>query len=370
MIAGKSLLDCELEYIPSPHLMQLYTGFFELKRQGVINLVIKYKANKGNVPIIAATINKKYKVIYDTLDGISWIVGDKAANLSYFQEHFDADFYFKRSYHPVLEQYKPKGCTVLPLGLNYNIQPYANMISFMPTVKDKIKYVMKSNKLLRSLFNKPFYYTHDFEHKPTKASLDKVLFITRLWNPTDAKTESARIQREQINEIRLKCIEACKKEFGQRFTGGISMDSYSAAKYQSYALPEGLTKKGSYLNAVKEHSVCIATTGLHDSIGWKLAEYVAASRAIITEPLFYEVPGDFKEDKNYLSFLTVDDLVHQASRLLGDKEKMINMMNANSDYYNRYVKPDNLILNTLLPIQRKVEKASEQLSIQHPKSFL
>ena len=35
------LLACELEYFPNPHLMQIYAGFFELQKLGIIDLSIK-----------------------------------------------------------------------------------------------------------------------------------------------------------------------------------------------------------------------------------------------------------------------------------------------------------------------------------------
>lgn len=39
------------------------------------------------------------------------------------------------------------------------------------------------------------------------------------------------------------------------------------------------------MRLMKQSRICIATTGLHDSIGWKFAEYVVAGRTIVIEPL-------------------------------------------------------------------------------------
>ena len=67
-----------------------------------------------------------------------------------------------------------------------------------------------------------------------------------------------------------------------------------------------LKKDCYFLNIVKSSDICIATTGLHKSIGWKFGEYIAASRAIITEPLYYEIPGELKRGSNYLEFRNVE----------------------------------------------------------------
>jgi hypothetical protein len=104
------------------------------------------------------------------------------------------------------------------------------------------------------------------------------------------------------------------------------------------------------LNAVKEHSICIATTGLHDSIGWKMAEYVAASRAIVSEPLHFELPGNFEKDVNYLEFEHVDQLVSKLQTLLQSQKTVLQMMESNFRYYNNFLKPENMIFNTLLTV--------------------
>ena len=77
------------------------------------------------------------------------------------------------------------------------------------------------------------------------------------------------------------------------------MESYAKKNYSSLAMPESYTNKESYLRAVKDHSICITTTGLHNWIGWKLGEYVAASRAIVTEPLKFHYLEISAKEKNY-----------------------------------------------------------------------
>jgi hypothetical protein len=347
----KTLLECEMDYVANPHLMQIYSGFFELHKKGIIKLKVRPTGKVTTGPhVLIVNVNKKYKVAYDTLDGFSWIVGDRDQNLSYFQKNFNVDFYFKRSFHQQLLQYKPADCEVFPLGLNYNIHPNYNMLAFNPSLKDKVKYIMKTNKLFKRLARTSFFYSQDFEYFPTKHSIDRILFLTRVWDPEEARWEGSRSHREIVNQARAECIRLCRKEFGDRFTGGLSTDPYSVKHFKDLIMPSEYTSKGRFLQAVREHSICIATTGLHNSIGWKLGEYVAASRAIVSEPLQYELPGDFRKEQNYLEFQTPSQLVEQIYRLLNEKELIMKMMKANYYYYNNYVKPENLVLNTLFQV--------------------
>src|SRR3982751_2010206 len=134
------LLECEIEYFPNFHLMQLYSGFFELQRKGIIDLKIKpVKKNKDAYAVVNAVINNKHRVVYDTLDGLTWIPGDVEVNLEYFQKTYKTDFYFKRSFIQRMLDYSPENCKVFPLGLNYNVQPSKNLFRYSGTANDKFK---------------------------------------------------------------------------------------------------------------------------------------------------------------------------------------------------------------------------------------
>ena len=68
---------------------------------------------------------------------------------------------------------------------------------------------------------------------------------------------------------------------------------------------------------------------------------------IVTEPLYNEVTGKFEKDKNYYEFRTPEELVEIIGELINNKKKILDMMNKNYEYYNNYLRPDVLILNTI-----------------------
>ena len=342
-----AVFDCKIEFLNSPHLLQLYTGFFELEKKGIAKLTFTHTNKSKNALAIATVIvNNRYKVIYDALDGLSWKKGTKEENLQHFQKNYPCDFYFKRSYTSEMQNYAPPGCRVLPLGFNYNIQPEANLLPFNPTLKDKAIYILKTNPVTKLFSGKNFFYAKDFEQAPGSSN-NKILFITRLWNPDEALSEGSKLHRKRINAMRVSCIEACREKYKDQFTGGLIVDAFTAKEYPHLGLPDKLTNKKGYLNAIKEHAICIATTGLHNSIGWKMAEYVAASKAIVSEPLHFELPGNFEKNKNYIEFKNVDELISQIDMLLQHPAMKQEMMKQNHDYYNHFLKPEMLVLNTL-----------------------
>ena len=87
--------------------------------------------------------------------------------------------------------------------------------------------------------------------------------------------------------------------------------------------------------------------GLHESIGWKTAEYVVAAKAVINERFHYEVSGNFEIGQNYLEFATADECISQVKYLIENPETVYLMKVKNQEYYQNYLRPSVLIKNTI-----------------------
>ena len=74
---------------------------------------------------------------------------------------------------------------------------------------------------------------------------------------------------------------------------------------------------------------------------------MSQSKAIVTEPLMYRVPGCFAPERNYLEFSTPESRVECVTRLFKDYQLRCQLMINNFRYYHSYVRPDFLVLNTL-----------------------
>ena len=346
---------CEFDYIGHNHLSQIYDGFEKLARVGIVKLKVNY-GKTCNSPILKVKVNNKINVIYDTLDGFNWINASINNNLEYFKEKTKADFYFKRSFSEELFKYAPSNCEVFPLGFNYYMSTKDSFInknynsSLKSIIKQKIKQRLDINGFLKS--DPSFLTSASFENLPIKNTDNKILFLTRIWDPWETGQNYNKELREKISEERIGYIDLCKKEFGKRFTGGLIQTEYSEKIAKNYLINQDITGKENYLKLVKEHNICVATTGLHNSVGWKMGEYIAASRAIVSEPLYYQSPGNFTEDNNYLEFNNKERLLEKIEYLLTNPNKIQNLMDANYSYYNDNLEPASLILNTLQIIQK------------------
>lgn len=266
-----------------------------------------------------------------------------------------SDVYFKRSYvsASIPDRYKSR---VYPLGLNYEL--YTGQLNrfeisrFMFRKNLFERFPKEFLRRIAELASLSFLPTIQNMCAPPVPDQDpRVLFMARAWDPDGEAAEVSteeRVERVQINETRARCIELLRKELGSMFCGGFAHTKYAAENYSKLLLDSPLTSgKRNYLSLLRQYPICIATTGLHGSIGWKMAEYVAFSKSIVSERLKCLVPGNFRASKNYLEFDTPESCVQETMKLVGSLQLRQQMMEDNWHYYKAYMQADKLIGRTL-----------------------
>lgn len=178
-----------------------------------------------------------------------------------------------------------------PLGLNYYVTCPGSPLEAERSAKSRLKQWALSTRC----------YPQDFEARLTRMrKKPRILFLTRLWDPEEpAVQQYPDLQAEwrQVNADRIELLHRLQAAFPEQFTGGVSDNACARRLCPELIVPDKLTGKRAYLHRMQHTEICVASTGLHGSTGWKLAEYVAAGRAIVTEPLRYTLPGGFEEGK-------------------------------------------------------------------------
>lgn len=171
------------------------------------------------------------------------------------------------------------------------------------------------------------------------------LFMTRLWDPGlyENYCLSSAEELRAMNELRVACIRALRRELGPRFEGGVQRTPFTVREFPDVALESvSAGSRRHFIEAVRRHPVCITTAGPHRSNGYKFAEYVALSRAIVAEPVATEIPGRFAEPRNYLTFTSPHSCVDRVVRLLDDATLRESQMHANARYFDTWMEPERL----------------------------
>lgn len=351
-----------------PHSRQIFVGFGELAAAGAIRLDLRnedWNPAYGTQNLIKARLEDEIDILFDTNDGFYWLHEDLERNIDYFALEILPRFsyVFKRSCNPeMIRRFGEAGRKFHPLGLNYDVSSRNDPLDrFYSGCGDWLRKMVKRSPLLCRILGKTSNADLDyrlFEASPligVKRGDARVLFLTRLWDPEaedllgaapEVRTLVA-ADRERINAFRISCLEACRAEFPGNFIGGLAPTPYAQQMAPHLVMPSALTAKKNFMRLVKDSTVCVATAGLHQSTGWRFAEYIAASRAIVSEPLFDVLPGHFTIGRNYLEFRSSAELVSAIRSLLSDPHLRLSMMWNNYIYYLSHVRPDNLVMNAL-----------------------
>ncbi len=278
------------------HAQQVLAGFLLLHRSREIKLeVTLLKHDRSPQPFLIRAEIDGVPVLYDVQDGI--LFPNSPVNVSLIE---GTQYLFARAYRP--GSYGAFEDRVLPLGLNYVVtirHPVAFRANWRGP-KDLAISVIKRAAGGQGEFSLD---VRTFESPPTDRADGPVVFLNRHWEPPDSSDEKF-ASDSQLNLMRIATVRALRAELGDRFIGGLAPTPYAVARYPDVVAPASLVAQRRYLALARTAAVCVTTTGLAGSNGWKLAEYVASSSAIVTEGLAHEVPGSFRDGANYLSFDT------------------------------------------------------------------
>jgi hypothetical protein len=351
------MLKCSLILSEVPlHLYQIIAGFELLACAGKIELEI-VRLSPGNprrLPYnMLEVIYGNQRLFFDMNDGYdNLLIGDENYIDFYNSILGKCDCLFKRSFNRELNGKLAQPDKIRRTPPNYFVTVKGNPAHW-PSPCDPKKEKLK--KLFRLLPTTQYFNGYSFEDKfrahPVIHSESKILFMARLWDPKGEYkgqlTHSKSEERKEINETRAKCIRACRNEFGAQFFGGVASSEFSEREYPDLVIENSsAAKKNEYVKRMKDADILVATAGLHKSTGWKFAEYIASSKAIVSEPLFYESAGCLADGKNYLSFRNEIECCERISELF-DERARLNMMRVNAEYYSQFMSCEKLVGNAL-----------------------
>lgn len=320
-----------------PHVSQILTGFTLLERQKKLRLKIEWESAPA-FPFVAVQAQYRGKtLIYDVMDGYQEIEA-----IRYYAEH--CDHYFKRSFSPAKNEHFGLTENISPLGFNYHVSCHGHPLD-KPFWKEEVKRLLG---IEHNMFCCSYYTPAKFEQAPKHCRVPQVLFLTRLWDESPNLPPDILAERKYINQSRIEIIRQLKSA-GElfHFAGGLADTAIARSMAPDLIMPYQLTDRRNYLKCLSKSNICIGTMGLHESIGWKTGEYVAAAKAIVNETFHYEVPGPFNSWENYIPFETAQQCITAVKSLAQDPEKIYQMSYCNAQYYRNYLRPDVLIANTL-----------------------
>ena len=166
----------------------------------------------------------------------------------------------------------------------------------------------------KRLLNRP-YYT-DLNPEPSRS--DYVFFCSTLWYNDDYNQND-----RHLNARRANFIRACKEREDIRFEGGfVPQQGRSSVELFRDCLSETSYPYYSWLQKTKQSALVFNTPAFWDCHGWKLGEYLALGKAIISTPLSNELPAPLTHGVN----------IHFVEDNIDSMKEAINYIIQNPDY--------------------------------------
>jgi hypothetical protein len=227
----------------------------------------------------------------------------------------------------------------LPTGYQQKILPYGLNYACRSRLGERLLLQAKVSGCL-TRYRNTLPIAH-FEQGPEVPARSSIVFQTRAWAP-----ESTSDNADEVNEARARIIRQLQKAFPKQFEGGFVPNTYARERYRDL-ISTYPHEPGQYVTFSKRHLIGISSRGLHESIPFKVPEYMAASIAIVSEPLRNDLPSPFLDHSGYLEFLTADECVSQCDRILTNRKLADDLRQASWRYYMTEVRPAQHTANLL-----------------------
>ena len=368
------MLECELSFDPSSALSMnlsfLFAGLTLLEKQGLLRIrrvrhCFDFKKS-GKYPhrLILELTSQGKTLAFDIGDGYQDI---------HSPEFFDdilshTDYYFKTSYSSEFASRLKYPDRFFRLGVIFRCSCEGNRFE-----KEMARYYLGKRQYKSAAYyalnEKKIQLSGDYRKFQASEHFDSydLMMWTRLWKV--GKTPASDIQKvypeltieqarekseyiynmlQQTNEERIRLVRILKSELGGRFIGGLADDEISRSE-----APELITEddrvmvRERYIETGKGNVVNLLSKGLHGCIGARYCESFAAGRAFLTDRLVYELPGELRDGRNYSEYSSPEDAAGKAVALLDDVELIHKLESNNTEYYNKYLRPDMLMHNAL-----------------------
>lgn len=217
---------------------------------------------------------------------------------------------------------------IIPFGLIWACTSRRSSIAALAAIAGTLPRASKSRlyEIYRYLVTPHWKF---FEHRPEQPIDNTILFQTRVWEPFDSPGD------ETISEERIQLFRALKREFGSRVQGGV-VPTPLAYKICPDIITNRPCRLPQYVRWAKMPLIGIYFRGLYGAIAIKMAEFLAASKCIVSEP----IENDLTAPLNHIStYHSESECLEACNRLLSDESLAKYQRQQSWNYYQTYVSP-------------------------------
>lgn len=249
----------------------------------------------------------------------------------------------------------PKQVSLVPsFGIrNFNIYEtiFYSIANFFMTFKDISKWKVYDKKL-KEYVQSPYknirrHYLNYIKNYLNRVKIETyennscvkkgyVFFLSTLWYSDEYNKND-----EGVNRRRANFIEACKKLNNCIFEGGLLADNSSSKNIFEESSTSIRLQLPTWISKTKESELVFNTPAFWDCHGWKLGEYLAMGKAIISTPLSNDLPEPLLHGKHihFISDSSKESISEAVLYILQNPDYRQNLEKNAKNYWNTYGSP-------------------------------
>lgn len=230
---------------------------------------------------------------------------------------------------------------VIPIGPSFGVRIW----SFFETT---VFMIVNFFRFKKSILNKREFianYWRQYQRfslkeyvNKSESSNDEVFFINSIWK-----------QEPQTNTNRSLFITACKNNTKIHFEGGfVARKDGNNLGFENFVYSKRIPLR-QYLGKIKKSAIVFNTPAVLSCHGWKLAEFLALGKAIISTDNYNEMPSDLINGEHLIYASNYSQIEEAIEKILTDIA-FKNKLEVNSrKYFDNYLTPK-MVVSRLLDV--------------------
>ena len=163
-----------------------------------------------------------------------------------------------------------------------------------------------------------------------------IFFLSTLWYSDEWNKND-----ETVNLRRAHFIRACKSIEGVTFEGGLLGDASSSNEKFADVLATHEEPFGQWIEKTKRSALVFNTPAFWDCHGWKLGEYLALGKCIVSTKLSNDLPYPLEHGKNIHFVEDTEESMREAiSYILAHPEYRHKLEKGAREYWEKYGTPE------------------------------
>ena len=155
-----------------------------------------------------------------------------------------------------------------------------------------------------------------------------VFFLANFWS-----------NAPEANQRRLRFVKAVQRVPMVSLDGGFWSAGAMPPEFEPFRYEQRL-HHADYLTRTRRSAVVFNTPAVHDCLGWKLGEFLALGKAIISTPLGRELPGRFEHGEHlHLVADDEDEIAHAVELITGDHDYRTRLERNARRYWEEHLTP-------------------------------